>query len=121
MMNREEWIVQILDVVEEIASREIQERAWFGIGPEVSSPDEIYNQLFDDNTCDLVFEKYAATFTPQQTVAWNDLRRKLEEYGEESEELDDPHRVVNDPEWQKVRESAARFIMAFETSKAEPS
>ncbi len=115
MMNREEWIAQILDVVGDIASREYQERAWLGIGPEVSSPTEVYNQLFDDNTFDLFFEKYGATFTPFQLKAWKDLESKMEEYGQDDEKLDDPHQVINDPEWQQVRESAACFLTAFGT------
>lgn len=120
MMSRDQWIGQIVDVAREIASREFQERAWFGIGPEVSSPDEMYNSLFEDNTFDLFLEKYAATLTPRQTKAWSDLRCKREEYDQQPEKLD-PHRVINDPEWQNVRESAAHFVTAFETSKMESS
>ena len=121
MMSREDWIRQILRVVGEIASRDFQERAWFGIGPEISSPNEIYNSLFDDSTFDLFFEKYAVTLTPRQIKVWNDLKKSLEDYEQDSDKLNDARRVFDDPEWQQVRGAAERFISVFESGPRQGS
>jgi hypothetical protein len=114
MMNRDEWLARILCSVKHIASREFQERAWLDTGAEISSPEEVYNELFDDYTIDLFFEKYACTLTPDQSAAWRELKSCMERYGEQMPTTPDPRKVLDDPEWQRVRESAVRFVAAFE-------
>jgi hypothetical protein len=113
MMNRDKWTSKIVDVARDIASRDFQERSWFGIGPEVSSPNELYNTLFDDCTLDLFLETYGASLTAQQRIACANLKSQLEQYDEHRHRLDDPRQVLNDPEWQEVRQVAVRFVEAF--------
>jgi hypothetical protein len=122
MMTHEQWLNGILSAARHIASKDYQERAWLGGGGrEISSPAEIYNELFDDYTFDLFRETYSATFTPTQLVAWDDFKTLMEKYGERVSDNPDPNRVLDDPEWQEVRGAAARFVAAFEQKQPEPT
>jgi 8-oxo-dGTP pyrophosphatase MutT (NUDIX family) len=114
MMSHDQWLNSILEVARETASREFQEEAWLSGRPSTSSPTEIYNQLFDDYTFDLFFETYSKNFTPDQLAAWTGFKLELDRYGEKFPEFPSERIVFEDPDWQKVRESAARFVSAFE-------
>lgn len=121
MMSFAQWLNSILEVARETASREFQEEAWLSGRPSTSSPTEIYNQLFDDYTFDLFFETYSKDFTPDQTAAWTGFKRELERYGKKFREFPNERIVFEDPDWQLVREAAARFVAAFEQKQPEPS
>ena len=121
MMSREQWLGKILEVAKETASREFQEETWLSGRPSTSSPTEIYNELFDDYTFDLFFETYSKDFTPDQTVAWTGFKRELDRYGNKFPEFPNERIVFEDPDWQLVREAAARFVAAFEQSPPDPS
>jgi hypothetical protein len=114
MMSREQWLNSILDVAREAASRKFQEEAWLSGRPSTSSPTEIYNQLFDDYTFDLFFETYSKEFIPSQLMAWNDFKVELENYGDKFSEFPNERIVFEDPDWQRVREAASRFVKVFE-------
>ena len=119
MMSYEQWLNSILEVAKETASREFQQEAWLSGRPSTSSPTEIYNQLFDDYTFDLFYETYSKDFTQQQLVAWNEFKQQLENYGKKYDEFPNEQTVFDDPEWQLVREVAARFVAAFEQKNPE--
>lgn len=113
MMQREEWLGRILGTVRNIESREYQAKAWFGMGDTVSSPDELYNQLFDDLTFSLFLENYAGDLTDEQRSAWRDLETKLESYARVTPPKLDPRFIFNDPRWEEIRNSAHNFLEAF--------
>jgi hypothetical protein len=118
MMPYDQWLGQIIEAAEDIASREYQEEAWFQgtwfqAGKIWSSPLEVYLTLMDDNTFDLFFETYGNRFTEQQIRAANELRSALEHYYEKLPDHPDPLQVLNDPEWESVRQTAKRFVQAF--------
>jgi len=116
MMSYEQWLNSILEVAKETASREFQQEAWLSGRPSTSSPTEIYNQLFDDYTFDLFHETYSAGFTPEQNTAWQEFKNQLESFGNKYDEFPNERVVFDDPDWQLVREAAARFIAAFDQS-----
>ena len=118
MMSYERWLNSILEVAKEAASREFQQEAWLSGRPSTSSPTEIYNQLFDDYTFDLFYETYSKTFTPKQGTAWREFKNELESYGDKYNELPNERVVFDDPDWQSVREAAARFVAAFASPAA---
>ncbi|MGA7315694.1 MAG: hypothetical protein WBX22_17155 [Silvibacterium sp.] len=120
MMSYEQWLDALLTVVRHTASREYQEQNWFRTDIGVIWPDEVYNDL-DDLAFDLFFEKYAAGFTPEQVAVWNEFKKLLEKYGEKMPKYPDAGIVFNDPEWQRVREAASRFVTVFEQKHPEPS
>jgi hypothetical protein len=113
MLPYEKWLGCIVDAARNIASREYQEEAWFPNGRFVSSPVEVAEVLIDDYTWDLFYEAHGKSFTTVQTQCWNDLRSRLEHYYEKIPKHPDPRRVLNDPEWDLVRQAAERFVRAF--------
>jgi hypothetical protein len=112
-MEREQWQSKILATVEHIASREYQSRAWFGLSDSVSSPEELFNELFDDLIFHLFFTTYSSEFTEDQKLAWKDLESRLESYAETTSEKMNPQTVLADPRWEDIRKSAHRFLEAF--------
>ncbi|MGA2983978.1 MAG: hypothetical protein ABSG32_09195 [Terriglobia bacterium] len=119
MMPYKVWLDDIIDATQDIASRDFQEEAWFPGGKVVSSPDEIYQTLMEDSTPDLFFETYGKTFTTSQLQGWNELRSLLEQYYTQIPLHPDPRRVLDDPEWDLVRQAAKRFVRAFSSEGAE--
>jgi len=59
------------------------------------------------------FEVYGSTFTEQQAKSWKVLRQRLEEYYDKLPNNSDPQAVLNDPDWEKVRQVAKNFVEAF--------
>jgi 8-oxo-dGTP pyrophosphatase MutT (NUDIX family) len=121
MMSYEQWLKSILEVAGETASREFQEEAWLSGRPSTSSPRDIYIDLFDAYTFDLFHEMYSKDFTPQQSLAWNEFKQQLESYEEKWDEFPNERIVFEDPDWQLVREAAARFVSAFDQKTRDPS
>jgi hypothetical protein len=114
MMTHEEWLNNIVSSVGHVASRDFQERTWLGgRGSEISSPTEMYNELFDDYTFDLFHEVYSRDFTSEQAAAWEKFKNLIEDYGESMPDNPEPQIVLDDPAWQLVREAAAQFVAAF--------
>ncbi len=119
MMSYNVWLDHIIGAAQDIASRDFQEEAWFPGGKVVSSPDEIYQTLMEDSTTDLFFETYGKTFTTSQIQCWNELRSLLEQYYTKMPLRPDPRRVLDDPEWDLVRQAAKRFVRAFGSGDVE--
>jgi hypothetical protein len=119
MMHYKEWLDHVIEAAQHISSREYQEVAWFPGAKVVSSPDEIYLVLMEDSTPDLFFETYGKTFATSQIQCWNELRSLLEDYYSRTPTHPDPRRVLDDPEWDLVRQAAKRFVRAFCSGGAE--
>jgi hypothetical protein len=114
MMSYEQWLGSILEVARETASRHFQQEAWLSGRPSTSSPTEIYNELFDDYSFDEFFKAHAERMTAQQKTAWLTFKDKLEKYLPKLQRGLNEREVFEDPDWELVRESAARFVEAFE-------
>jgi hypothetical protein len=65
--------------------------------------------FFDD-----FFKTYSSGFTSEQVTAWNQFKQTFEEYGDKLPSYPEPRMVIDDPDWQLVREAAARFVITFE-------
>lgn len=119
MMPFEQWLDCILRSASHVASREYQEKAWLPGGTVVSSPEEIYLSLMEDCTSDLFFETYGHRFNGEQLEAWSELRSRLEAYYDKLPRNPDRLRVLRDPEWDLVRESAKKFVLVFQHPSPE--
>ena len=113
MMPYETWRACIVEAARNIASREFQEQAWFPGGSATSSPDELYQALMEDCTFDLFFQMYGQGLTGEQLRSSKELRSLLEEYYDKIPTAPNPKRVLDDPEWNLVRQAAAGFVRAF--------
>ncbi len=120
MMSHDEWLSKLLETAQHTASREYQEQNWFRTDIGVIWPDEVYHDL-DDLAFDLFFDTYSKDFTLDQLNAWNQFKRLLDEYEHKLPKYPDARKVFNDPDWQLVRDAAARFAAAFGQKRSEPS
>jgi hypothetical protein len=115
MMSHDQWLNSLVTHARHIASREYQEQNWFrtDVPVGVNWVVEVYENL-DDLTFDLFFEMYSKEFTPAQLTAWVEFKSELEKYDKSLPQYPDVRHVFDDPGWQRVREAAARFVVAFE-------
>jgi hypothetical protein len=113
MMNFEVWKNMIIDSATQISDREYQQRSWFGTGTSVSSPDELYNGLFDDSMINEFLETYGHDLTPEQRDAGKDLVRRMNQYAAVSPKFLNPKDVIDDPHWEDIRRSALLFVAAM--------
>jgi hypothetical protein len=110
-MTVEGWKMMIETVVRDIADSRFQEQAWFGLGPDVSSPDELYCQLFDDAMFDQFLDGNPAHLTASQLAAASALRLKMNEY--QLDDKPDPRKVIDSPGWEAIRCAAQNFLRTF--------
>jgi len=120
MMPQEQWLNYILDIVRAIASRKHQEEVWLGPRQEINWVGDLYDDL-DEEFFDGFFKRFSDRFTVEQTVAWTQFEQRFENYGRKLPSYPEPRTVIDDPDWQLVREAAARFVAAFEQKHPEPS
>ena len=120
MMSYDRWLEYILEIVRVIANREDQEKIWLGPRPEINWVGDLYNELGEE-FFDVFFKRYSDGFTVEQLTAWNPFKQSFESYGDKLSSYPDPRMVIDDPDWQGVREAAARFVAAFEQKHPEPS
>jgi hypothetical protein len=116
MPSYKQRLDMILDAAGDIASKEFQEEAWPAWpagGPRVSTPSEICAVLMDDSCPDLFFEEYGKTFSRSQMQCWNEFRSQLDEYYDKLPPHADFRVILDDPEWELVRQAAQRFVTAF--------
>lgn len=130
MIKKNLWIRNILACVQEISSREYQERAW--LRNEVYAPcsfEEMMCGLFDDCFIREFINEKADEFglSFEQKAALSDLVNALDKYGDNPEiyfsspplEVDES-KILLDPEWLKIRKMAQKVLSAFGKIKYEP-
>ena len=110
-MNPEEWKQNILRAVQHIGSRHYQEDSWFGKGKAVSSPEELYCELFDDYLFEEFLMSDVISLTEVQREKGNLLKEKLEKfYDIQGNDALDPLAVIDDPRWEDIRSTARIFL-----------
>ena len=103
------WRNVVKQVVGGIADEALQRRAWFGIGPEVSSPDEEFCQFFDDVAIEEFLARADTGLDAKQLKAGKQLLKLMRELSDQTPEHIMPSDLIDDPRWRKIRETAARF------------
>ena len=103
------WKGVIKQVVGGLADEAAQRRAWFGTGPEVSSPDDDFCAFFGDVAIEDFLERDDAGLTAKQREAGLHLVSLMRALARETPTHIDPAQLIDDPRWQRVREAAARF------------
>ena len=110
-----EWTKLIKESAEHVADRAYQERSWFGQGPEVSSPDEMFCRMFDDLDLEEYLKSGQVSLTPAQKGKGEQLRDAMNRYAARTGVSLDPSEVINDPAWEKIRKAAADFANTLES------
>lgn len=113
-MNISAWRKVVEQGVDGIADEELQRRAWFGIGPEESSPEETINQFFGDASIREFLDHKDSGLNDIQIEAgkklvalMEGLLKDLPKYGK----FIDPSKLIDDPRWISIREAAAQFLV----------
>ena len=93
----------LLVAIRHISDEAYQRRAWFGHGPEVSSPSEIYNEFFDECQVDQ-FIADPPTYVSASTVTeLANLRNEMDLLDIEDDEAT---ALFESSSWSKIRKRA---------------
>ncbi len=103
------WRNVVRQVVSTIADENLQRRAWFGVGPEVSSPDEEFCKFFGDAAVEDFLKRGDNGLNSQQLDAGKHLLTLMKRLSDETPNHIPPLSLIDDPRWREVREAAARF------------
>lgn len=109
MMDFETWQQRILESLTQLSSRAYQLRSWFGDGPEVSSPDEMLCDLYDDCDFESFCVVYRHTLGPRVPELATELSDAVEELGEHLE----PRQMIQDHRWDRIRSLAHSLHMCI--------
>lgn len=111
MMSPERWKIAICDVIKNISNEGFQRTAWFGLSPaQVSSPDELLCQFFDDFDFSDFLTSPEVNLTSKQKAAGEDLKSKMEKFADSTPTHLDPREVIDDEQWKGIRLSARGFL-----------
>ena len=112
-METKKWKECVLEIVKSISDKTFQEKAWFGLGDVISSPEEFYCTLFDDYMYDDFLKSSHIDMTSRQRNLGVQLKNKLNEYSKNMDEFPDPKVIIEDPDWDEVRKAAQKFLQSF--------
>jgi len=103
------WRNVVKEVVGAIADESYQRRAWFGVGPEESSPDEGICQFFGYAAIEEFLDRNDKGLRATQIKAGRHLVKLMSQLAAQTPEHIEPSELIDDPRWRKIREAAARF------------
>ena len=109
-MNADQWRLGVISVVRNLSDRDFQASAWFGKSELISSPEELYCQLFDDFIFDDFIQSTEINLTIQQKQRALALKNRMEETAQHLDIRKDPKEIVDNPLWVEVRAEAKRFL-----------
>ncbi|HEX6495038.1 MAG TPA: hypothetical protein VF018_06110 [Acidobacteriaceae bacterium] len=109
----ERWISNLLEVAASIADRKMQEEKWTaGTWNIWEHPDEMINTT-DDYVLDGFIDAFHSLLSPAQESAARRFRDEVNNFCASSPTSLDPAKLLFDPAWERVRQSADEFIKAF--------
>jgi len=110
------WRKNACQIIWTVADEKFQRDNWFGKGEYVSSPSEMYNNVFDD----LAIEEFLASpeiaLNVLQKAAGNRLVEAMNAFEKPVDSLT-PDQVIDHPAWREVRDAAKRFWDLLECEK----
>jgi hypothetical protein len=112
------WRNQIKQAVDAIADEKFQRRAWFGIGPEETGPDEDICQFLGNAAIEDFLNRNDTGLNDRQTDAGRHLVKLMHQLLTRTPTHIDPSELIDDPEWKKIREAASQFSALLATGTA---
>lgn len=104
------WRESACEIIGSLADEEFQRDAWFGKGKYVSSPEEVYNQVFGDLAFEQFIESPEVALNDLQRTVANDLVRIMRYFEKLVDRELPPQQVIDHPVWGEVRQTARRFL-----------
>jgi hypothetical protein len=111
------WTSVVRQSVAAIADETLQGRAWFGIGSEISSPDEMFNQFFNDAAIEEFLRRTDNGLNKVELDAGRHLVELMNELADQTPEFIPPASLIDDPRWERIRQAAARFLALLSAEK----
>jgi hypothetical protein len=108
-INLSAWRRVIEQVVDGIADESCQRRSWFGLGPEISSPNDEFNRFFGDAAIEEFLQSDDNGLNDLQAEAGKHLARLMRDLSRQTPQHIEPDDLIDDPRWKRIREAAARF------------
>ncbi|MCC5832533.1 MAG: hypothetical protein JJU12_05775 [Chlamydiales bacterium] len=112
-MNPILWKKNILDTVKKISSKSYQKKTWFGSNKFISSPIELYSELFDDYLFEQFLDSDIIELTYEQKELGIKLKEKLNKFSDQIEDFPSPYEVFNDQRWIEIRKLGRIFLEFF--------
>lgn len=100
---------EILNVIKDIANEDYQRRAWFNIGPEVSSPDEDICILYDDYSFEEFLQNLSSPINNKEREAGKLFCDIFNNYLNTSD-TSDPYLVYHSEQCKEIRKEARKLI-----------
>jgi hypothetical protein len=115
MMDVLLWKSNINLSLQELADINLQRQLWLGKNPgKISSPDELYNGLFDDDLFDEFLEVENNGLNKAQLELAKTLSSRLKAYSPGDSALPDAEIMLEDLEWIKITHIAAELLTLLE-------
>ena len=99
----------IIGLLKNIADKDFQERAWFNIGPEVSSPDEDICMLYDDHDFENFLNNSSSPLSDTERNAGLKFNKQFNKYLN-AHDTSHPKVVFESEDWDKIRKATANLI-----------
>ncbi|HWA49041.1 MAG TPA: hypothetical protein VG742_12235 [Dongiaceae bacterium] len=112
------WRKVVEQTVGAIADESLQRRSWFGLGPEISSPGEEFNQFFGDSAIVEFLQRDDNGLNDLQAEAARHLVKLMEDLSSQLPQHIKPEDLIDDPRWKRIRVAAARFSALLEIDGA---
>jgi hypothetical protein len=103
------WRTVVKQVTGAIADEDLQRRAWFGIGPEESTPDEDICQFFGDAAVAEFLDRTDTGLDQEQREAGRRLLELMRRLSDRAPGHIAPDDLIDDPRWREIRTAAKRF------------
>lgn len=105
--NLDRWLEFFRPQIQDFADRAFQQRAWFNIGPEVSSPIEMVCLLdkFGEDAQDPSYD-----LSSEQRAACAQFGKMVHGYARSHKGRLNEHEVIDDPDWERIRQAAAELL-----------
>ncbi|MBD2233004.1 hypothetical protein [Phormidium tenue] len=113
-MDIKTWQEKIIEVLKDISDEEFQRESWLGRSDKISSPEELYCNLFDDFIFKDFIEEQKSLFSSAQLGWGQELVKKMEAFKETIFSYPDPQEIIDDERWIEIRQLADRLKATFE-------
>jgi hypothetical protein len=107
------WFGLVKNAVGWLADEDAQRRAWFGLGPEQSSPGETFNAFLDDASVEEYLKRDNTGLNLRQRKALTGLTKMMRKLSDATPKLIDKEigpAFIDDPRWKEVIKTAKETL-----------